>query len=157
MSKSKGSKSYFSKNNQANARRDGEYENIASNVNKCVFCDLRKKYVVAEKSGVVLTVNLFPYNNGHLLVIPKRHIEDYRQVSDKEVIAYHNLAKDALKFLRSKLKVDGVWLLLRDGMNSGKTVRHLHWQVIPYFEGLIEWNYQEIDLLPIDLAKMFKK
>lgn len=148
---------YFSKKWQLNARIRGRYDEIAIGMNKCVFCDLKKKYIITEDSGLVLTVNLFPYTTGHLLIIPQRHVENYLDLNQKEIIAHHRLARIGLGLLRRVLDIKSVWLLLRDGYQVGKTVKHLHWQIMPYVEGVVDWHYQKIEIEPERLAKMLRK
>lgn len=150
-------KDFFTKKWQLSARTKGKYDEFAKNVGKCVFCDLKEKYVVAEDSGLVLTINLFPYIDGHLLVIPKRHIENYLDLSENEIMAYHRLAKKGLKLLREALNIDSVWFLLREGEQTGKTVKHLHWQIMPFIKGLVTWHYQEAKLAPEELARLLRK
>lgn len=150
-------KDFFNKKWQMSARTKGKYDVIAASVGKCVFCDLKKKYIVAEDSGVVLTVNLFPYVNGHLLIVPRRHIESYHNLAQKEVIAFHRLAQKGLKLLGNVLSVEDAWLFLREGRRGGKTVRHLHWQILPQGEKLVKWHYQKIDIAPESLAKVLRE
>lgn len=150
-------KDFFSKKWQMNARTKGKYNKIAKGVDKCVFCDLKEKYVVARDSDLVLTVNLFPYTAGHLLVIPRRHIESYLDLTQKEVVACHRLVKKGFKLLRDNLDIDSVWLLLREGKQTGKTVKHLHWQIMPYVEGIVSWHYQKVKLAPEKLARLLRK
>lgn len=150
-------KDFFNKKWQLSARTKGKYDEIAKNVGKCVFCDLKEKYIVAKDSGLVLTTNLFPYIDGHLLVIPKRHIKNYLDLSENEIMAYHRLAKKGLKLLREALDIDSVWFLLREGEQTGKTVKHLHWQIMPFVKGLVTWHYQEVRLAPEELARLLRK
>ena len=148
---------FFDQRWQMNARKKGKYDEIAVSVGKCVFCDLKEKYIIAKDSTLVLTVNLFPYINGHLLIVPQRHIENYFDLTQKEIIAGHRLIKKALELLKSALAIENVWLLLREGPRVGKTVKHLHWQIIPYVEGLVDWHYQKIDLAPEKLAQRLRE
>lgn len=148
---------FFTKRWQMKARIKERYDNIAKGVGKCVFCDLKPKYIVAEDSGLVLTVNLFPYITGHLLVIPKRHIENYLDLTPKEVMTSHRLIKKGLRLLRDVLEIENVWLLLREGNQVGKTVKHLHWQIMPYIEGIVSWHYQKVGLAPEELAEILRK
>lgn len=147
---------YFSQKWQLNARIKKKYDGIAANIRKCVFCDLKEKYLVSQNKGAVLTVNLFPYTNGHLLVIPNRHTDSYTDLTKEEIVVCHHLLKRGIRLLRKRLRLENFWLLLREGEKVGKTVKHLHWQIIPYFEGLVDWHYQEVDLLPEKLAKILK-
>jgi len=56
-----------------NPRVSDWYDRVVSSLDKCVFCDLKSKYIIAEEGGMVLSVNLFPYLDGHLLIIPRGH------------------------------------------------------------------------------------
>ena len=76
----------FRTKNQLNARLEGKYHNIAENVGKCVFCDLRDKYVVTKQDQWILTVNIFPYIDGQVLVLPERHIENYHDLTNEDVL-----------------------------------------------------------------------
>jgi len=151
------SQDYFDKKWQMGARTKGKYHEIAASVGKCVFCDLKEKYIVAEDSGLVLTANLFPYADGHLLVIPKRHTENYLNLTQKEIVVAHRLTRKALDLLRKVLDIESVWLLLREGNKTGKTVKHLHWQIIPFDRKMVSWHYQKINLVPENLAKMLRE
>jgi ATP adenylyltransferase len=145
----------WSKDSQLNARLRGEYHKIAENTGKCVFCDLRDKYIIKEKNGMVLTVNLFPYIDGQLMIIPRRHIERYSELTEKEILTNFILSKQAINVLRKRMGVEGLWLVLREGAlgeTSGKTVKHLHWNIMPYNDRLNTWHYQEITVPPIELA-----
>src|SRR3989344_7895936 len=93
----------FSTSNQVNARLLGKYHSIATNLDKCVFCDLRDKYVVTKTSGWVLTANIFPYINGQLLILPERHLENFRELSPKDIITSHDLIIKGTKLLKRKL------------------------------------------------------
>jgi len=150
-------KDFFTKKWQMNARSKRKYDVIAEDVDKCVFCDLKEKYVVAKYSGLVLTVNLFPYIDGHLLVIPQRHVENYLDLTQKEILAYHRLAKKGFRLLRDVLDINSVWFLLRQGKQTGKTVKHLHWQIMPYVKEIVDWHYQKIKLAPEELARLLRK
>ncbi len=76
------------------ARANGTYDQLAAlaSESKCVFCDLREKFIISEDSGVVLTVNLAPYTDGHTLIIPRRHIERVDEMTDEEYLAQRRLA-----------------------------------------------------------------
>jgi diadenosine tetraphosphate (Ap4A) HIT family hydrolase len=151
----------FSEVNQLNARRGGQYDAIAATAEetRCVFCDLKDKYILFEKEGLVVTVNIFPYIDGHLLVIPRRHVESFKQLTKKEIMTNFELTKTAVGILEKELGVKGFWMVLREGLTgpiSGKTVKHLHWNILPYIEGLNTWHYQEITSTPQDLASRLR-
>lgn len=142
-----------------NARLTGDYGDIWTNTGKCVFCDLREKYIIKELDDVVLTVNIFPYIDGHLLLIPRRHFEHFNDITEKEWTAIMKLSKLGLNLVKEVLNEDKCWILFRPpkGYKAGKTVTHAHMHIIPYYDELAVTQYKEIKIPPIDLAEKFRK
>lgn len=138
---------------QKTARKTGKYAEVLKNLDKCVFCDLRQKYIIDEVSNVVLSVNLFPYIDGHLVIIPRRHLAKFSELKVKEWEAVKILTERALALLEKAYGVRDLNFVFREGEKSGKTVWHLHFNLIPYKEGLLEWCYQEILKEPIKVAE----
>lgn len=141
-----------------NARYKGTYSSIWTSTGKCVFCDLRDKYIIDSNKGAVLTVNIFPYINGHLLVIPKKHIESFLKIDNDTWHDMHEMAKLGVKLLKKEMKIKDIHLILRASHGNGgdKSVPHAHMLILPYEDGLIEWHYKEITVPPIDLAKRLR-
>jgi diadenosine tetraphosphate (Ap4A) HIT family hydrolase len=162
MNKKKPTTDLFSEDNQLNARLRGEYDQIAATVenDRCVFCDLKQKYILFEKNGLVVTVNLYPYIDGQLLIIPRRHVENYHELTVDEIKTNFELTKMAMTALRQQMGIQGMWLILRDGDKgsaSGKTVKHLHWNILPYTNDLNTWHYQKLTITPINLAEKLRR
>lgn len=134
------------------------YDDIWRTVGKCVFCDLKDRYVIFEKNGIVLTANLFPYIDAHLLIIPRRHIDYAKEFTNEEWMAVRGVMYVAKKVLRKVFNIRTVWFLYREGaLGKGqKTVGHLHIQVIPYREDLVKWNYQPISWAPGEVGDRLK-
>ncbi len=87
-----------------------------------------------EKSIAIL--NRFPYNNGHLLIAPVRHIPDLDQTSDEEVLEMVKLVRESQKALSLTIKPHG----FNVGMNFGRCAgaglpEHLHIHIVPRWEG----------------------
>jgi len=141
-----------------NPRLSGEYWNETADkeAKKCVFCDLREKYVVMSNEQATLTVNIFPYIDGQLLVVPHRHIERFEELATEEALAIHELTREGVGLLKEVLEVKNVWIILRDGEVAGKTIRHLHTNIMPYVEGINTWHYQDITVEPTDLASRLR-
>ncbi len=133
------------------------YSRICDNLEKCPFCDLRSKYVIAEDGDWVLTVNLFPYTEGHLLIIPRQHIEAQSQMKESDWRSTSKLLSVADSLLREKLDVRGYNFILREGKHGGKSLGHLHFHIIPFEDGLVSWNYQEIEESPQETAQKLRK
>jgi len=88
----------------------------------------------SDKSIVVL--NRFPYNNGHLLIAPVRHIPDLEQASDEELLELTKLVRESKKVLSLAIKPHG----FNVGMNFGRCggaglPDHLHIHIVPRWEG----------------------
>lgn len=142
----------------ARTSADYWYEGAWKNAGKCVFCDLRDKYIIAEKDGVVLAANLYQYIDGHLLLIPRRHFEDLLETTEKEWNAMLFLAKEGIQRLREKLSIEEVWFVDRapGGFAAGKTVAHAHAHLIPFSSKLMRWKFQEVTIHPQKLAELLR-
>ncbi len=66
------------------ARFTKQYDDIWRSVGKCVFCDLRDKYIVFEEHGIVLTISLFAYIDGHCMIVPRRHVRSPKDLTQAE-------------------------------------------------------------------------
>lgn len=152
----------YAPENQLTAREKGFYDKVLEKVaerGKCVFCDLKEKYIIDEENEVVLTVALYPYEDGHLLIIPRRHIESASQMADEERETVFDLAEQGQKLLREKLGVNNFWFLVREGegIKAGKTVDHLHFHLMPYDPEVIKMGETELSIKPIDLAEKLRE
>lgn len=150
----------FSAASQISARLKGDYDRIAQeaeNYGQCVFCNLRDKYIIEEYNGVVLTANLFPRSTGDLIVIPRRHVETYAELNSQEHLAIAHLNNLGMELLSKALNVNAFYLLLRDGQGTDKTVRHLHGQIMHYWEGLIDWHPEKDPMQPVQVAEELRE
>ena len=98
--------------------------------------DLRTALVLKETDHSVVMMNKYPYNNGHLLIAPKRHQSDPAHLPTDEFIDLNETLRGALEIVRHSFKPGGVNL----GMNLGKCAGagiedHLHWHIVPRWEG----------------------
>lgn len=141
---------------KSRARLGGRYPEIVENLGKCIFCDLRDKYVVTRQESWVLTVNIYPYIDGQLLVLPERHLERYQDLTSEDVSTSDSLIRKGIRLLKRGMGVENYWIILREGKLAGKTVKHLHWNIMPYIEGLNTWHYQEIKVEPLELAQRLR-
>lgn len=142
-----------------NARNNGTYDKIWQSTGKCVFCDLKQKYIVHELNNVVLTMNLFPYTLGHMLIIPKRHFEMFEDVTTEEWNTMQELSKIAIQILKKEIKTEKIWILFRApaGYEAGKSVNHAHMHVIPFNNQLMVFPTEHIPEPPFETAEKFRK
>lgn len=140
------------------ARTTGTYDNIWQTVGKCVFCDLNDKYVIYEENGIVLTIALYAYIDGHMMIIPRRHI---RSVKELTVIEWETMRKFmyiAKKMIRGTYGVKGMQIIQKDGIDAQSTVDHLHFHCIPFdAPDLAIWNYRQLANTPLENAELYRQ
>ena len=104
----------------------------------CIFCKL-KNYVL-ENELAYAVFDVMPVNPGHLLIIPKRHVQNYFDITPEEELAMHDLLHKGKKLIDEKYSPDGYNFGVNCNECAGQTVMHLHMHVLggkPLGEGLI--------------------
>ena len=108
----------------------------------CVFCEAAKakkgpeSLKLFQKGRWMVLLNKFPYNNGHLLILPKAHIADFDKLSSKDLLSMQILIKQSLKILKKVYQPHG----FNTGMNLGAVAGagipdHLHFHIVPRWGG----------------------
>lgn len=141
------------------ARTGGYYGDIWTTVGKCVFCDLRDKYIFYEENGVVLTVALFAYIDGNCMIIPRRHVKSVKELTEEEWQAMRKMMYIAKKLIRKIYGLKDIQYVLRDGgVAVSSTVQdHLHMHCIPSdAPDLNVWNFRKLRYTPLENAELFK-
>jgi ATP adenylyltransferase len=113
-----------------------------SKENGCLFCEkvrqigLREALVLAQTSHSVVMLNKYPYNNGHLLVAPKRHEKRLSDLSGAEYADLSESLRQSVEIVHAVLRPGGINLGMNLGKCAGAGVEdHLHWHVVPRWEG----------------------
>lgn len=108
---------------------------------ECPFCDIPE---MADEDGLVLTrgdlvyavLNLYPYNSGHLMVVPYRHVADYTELDDPETLELGTVTKQALTAVRKASAPQGFNIGINLGDIAGAGISaHLHQHVVPRWGG----------------------
>lgn len=102
---------------------------------QCLFCHLPKERLVASNSLAVVIRDGFPVSRGHSLIIPKRHVASWFDVSEEERDALIELLARARQQLDEQHRPDGYNIGINDGPAAGQTIRHLHIHLIPRYAG----------------------
>ncbi|MFH1640343.1 MAG: HIT domain-containing protein [Candidatus Omnitrophota bacterium] len=105
----------------------------------CIFCKAlktRKNYVILKSRYSFVMLNIFPYNNGHLLISPIRHISRLEQLNDSEITDLFKTMTTAKKLLDKILKPHGynIGINISEAAGAGET-RHLHIHIVPRWKG----------------------
>jgi histidine triad (HIT) family protein len=105
-----------------------------TSIQTCVFCDIvagkASAHVVAEDGLSLCILDIHPYAKGHCLVISKRHVPWWHELTDKENVSLFKLAKDVAGRMMDKLNPDFVFLYAR-----GRRIPHTHLFLIPTYSG----------------------
>jgi ATP adenylyltransferase len=107
----------------------------------CPFCSApgrpdEESLVVARGEQVYAVLNLYPYNAGHLLVCPYRHVADYTDLTDSEVAEVGSFTQSAMRTLRAVSGPHGFNIGLNQGPVAGAGIAaHLHQHVVPRWGG----------------------
>ena len=107
-----------------------KYLTYLKNLKVCPFCEDIKGKILLENDGAYLTYSLAPYHKYHLLVIPKRHVENLAELTWEEHVCLTALFVTGVKTL-GKLGHNDCTLLTRDSGSLGKSIKHLHGHIIP--------------------------
>ena len=107
--------------------------------NPCLFCDVKKSGYAHENDLAYASYDSYPVSEHHCLIIPKRHIKDYFELSNDELVACNDLIKIVKKEIINKdLLVKGFNLGTNIGIVSGQSILHCHFHLIPRREGDVD-------------------
>ena len=107
--------------------------------NPCLFCNFKHSGSAAENELAYASYDTYPVSAFHCLIIPKRHVKDYFDLNDNEVIACNNLIKQIKEeILLKDLTVKGFNIGTNSGAISGQSILHCHIHLIPRREGDVE-------------------
>ena len=104
--------------------------------NPCLFCNIKKSGLVIENDLAYASFDSYPVTDMHCLIIPKRHVKDYFELTDEEIIACNFLIKDIKHKIELKdISVKGFNIGTNAGKTSGQSILHCHIHLIPRREG----------------------
>ncbi len=141
------------------ARFTKQYDDIWQSVGKCVFCDLKEKYVFFEENGVVMTISLFAYIDGHFMILPRRHVRSLKNLSQIEWETVRKFSYIAKKLINDVHGVKGMQLIQKDGVTAQSTVSdHVHFHCVPFDSpDLLDWNYRKLKHTPLENVSLYKQ
>jgi diadenosine tetraphosphate (Ap4A) HIT family hydrolase len=106
-----------------------------STASSCPFCSLAASRIVHFNELALVIRDGFPVSRGHTLVIPRRHVGSFFELTGAERASMLALVDVARTALESELHPDGYNIGINDGAAAGQTVPHLHVHLIPRFAG----------------------
>ncbi len=132
---------------------------------ECIFCSLpkteddKKNFILFRGEYCFVIMNIFPYNNGHLMVSPYRHLACITKLDSKESLEVTELTKNCIQILRNSNTPDG----FNVGFNLGKSAgagydEHIHNHIVPRWTG--DTNFMpviaETRVIPEHLQKTYE-
>ena len=108
----------------------------------CIFCEKPEEHndeqnLIVHRSDLsFVMLNKFPYNNGHLMVIPYVHESDYTRLSDDIILDMNRLIKKSIHALQNCMDPHGLNIGLNLGRTAGAGIDdHLHYHLVPRWNG----------------------
>jgi diadenosine tetraphosphate (Ap4A) HIT family hydrolase len=100
--------------------------------NPCLFCNVKESGFEHENDLAYTSYDSYPVSDHHCLIIPKRHIKDYFDLTNEELIACNNLIKEAKdEIIKKDQSIKGFNLGTNIGKVSGQSILHCHFHLIP--------------------------
>ena len=129
---------------------------------ECVLCKIAKKEekaMILKDGEIFVIMNKFPYNTGHLLIFPKRHVKEIEELREEEGRELFIILQKCVKMLKKALEPKGFNIGINIGEVASASIEHLHIHVVPRFgadSGFME-IFDSTKVMPEPLGKTFKK
>lgn len=115
---------------------------LKKKTSNCIFCDMlkddrdRENLILYRSSQGFVIMNLFPYNNGHLMVVPYRHVFSITELADDELLDLMKMTQHSVSCLKAALMPEGYNIGVNIGKVAGAGIEeHLHFHIIPRWVG----------------------
>lgn len=105
----------------------------------CIFCAVRDRHpevarlVLDEDERVLASYNLYPYNPGHVILFPRRHVECLSDLTRAEVRAMHDWTLRIVELLDAEYDPSGYNVGYNLGRPAGASIEHLHLHIVPRY------------------------
>lgn len=132
----------------------------------CLFCKIAKgespSYKVYEDENFLAFLDIFPINEGHVLLIPKKHFERFAETDDEVLSKIIVVIKKVAKAVKKATGAEGYNIGINNEKAAGEIVPHTHFHIIPRFDsdGLSDWhgkkaNTDQLKRMCEDIKKAF--
>jgi histidine triad (HIT) family protein len=114
----------------------------------CIFCRIARKESPAsciyEDENVMAFLDIRPQNDGHTLVIPKKHYATIYDVPDEEVAHVYKVVKKVAIAIKKGVNVQGISITQHNEAAAGQDIFHVHVHVMPRYEGQKLRRFEEL-------------
>lgn len=139
---------------------------VGEKIEGCIFCEFPKKnedekYLILHRGKHAFVImNAFPYSNGHLMVVPYRHLGDFTELNDDESLEMMQLAQKSCRALRAICNPDGFNIGVNAGTAAGAGIAdHVHMHIVPRWSG--DTNFMpvlaDVKVIPEALHTTYRK
>ncbi|WP_207208041.1 HIT family protein [Xylanivirga thermophila] len=107
-------------------------------MDRCILCDIynkNKEKVIAENELSFAIYDNFPVNEGHTLILPKRHFDNFFDATQEEINQIYSLIHICKENIDEKYKPTGYNIGVNVGYDGGQTIWHVHIHMIPQYKG----------------------
>ncbi|MBI4810993.1 MAG: HIT domain-containing protein [Ignavibacteriales bacterium] len=108
----------------------------------CIFCeayhdeDDERRFIITRGKNNFVVMNLYPYNSGHLMIVPYRHISTFNELTDDESLEIMSMIKKMISTLQAASNPDGFNIGSNLGRSAGAGIdRHIHFHIVPRWSG----------------------
>lgn len=148
------------------SKDDGRSKQACASEDECVFCSQindshdEENFIIKRYTHCVVMLNKYPYNAGHLLILPKKHVSDLSLMPESARNELMELTTHAIQVLREHCHAQGVNVGLNIGKIAGAGIpSHLHMHIVPRYQG--DTNFMvtvaETKNVSFDLHEMLKR
>ena len=107
--------------------------------NPCLFCNINSKDLVFDNEFAFASFDSYPVSKYHSLIVPKRHILDYFELTNDDLLACNDLIKKIKKKIQNEDKtVDGFNIGTNSWVAAGQSIMHCHIHLIPRRKGDVD-------------------
>lgn len=132
----------------------------------CILCDKPRQnsdaqnYILYRGDKNFIIMNTYPYNPGHLMIAPYRHIASLEELTDEEHHQHFEIVSRSIKILRQVFNPDGFNIGINIGKVAGAGIdEHFHTHIVPRWQGDTSFMpvLSEARVIPEALAETYKK
>ncbi len=105
----------------------------------CILCAIAERSPKATLLEIyrtkkfIISVNLYPYNPGHLMIFPIKHITEFGELPDKDALELHRLTVKTISIIKDEFKPTGFNIGYNIGHFSGASITHIHQHIVPRY------------------------
>jgi ATP adenylyltransferase len=141
---------------------------ILSNENEgdCIFCpgtdrgEDEERLILYVGSFTMVIMNRFPYNNGHLLVAPVRHVPELEHLSNEETLDLLLMVRKSIGILKRVMNPEGFNVGLNLGRVAGAGMeKHMHFHIVPRWNGDTNFMtvFGDVRVIPEHIKETYRK